>query len=129
MNTKVTSLIRPRVVRLPLVRPSLSPVVLAYLAERGLDGQAAHNRNLLALTQDQCKAEFAFALPALRIPYYSADGAPLQDAHGNRVARARLFPAGTMLDGKLPKFIQPKGSRNYMYLDPGRKNWRQVFAD
>ena len=112
------------------MRRKLTRAALEYLRARGIDARAAAKRKLRMLDGLEAFKTFALKRSFLVIPYYTAKGQPLLNRHAPFV-RGRLLGGEGFLAG-IPtkqKFRQPSETGNHIYLDPARKDWRELLAD
>lgn len=107
----------------------LTPQARKYLADRGIDEKAAKARGLCSLVAAETKKQYGKSVQSLNIPYYTASGEVLVNDHA-AFNRVRTFPRGLLTNAKkFPRFLQKKGTKNHLYLDPGRKNWVKIQKD
>ena len=110
----------------------LPPWAAGYLEARGITAAAARKRGVRVLEPAQTKVTFLWAAPAILFQYFSPDGKPLRN-RGHLYGRARIFPklaeTADASKEKPPKFLQPVGSENHLYLDPARRDWPRILAD
>lgn len=103
------------------ITPQHHDEVLAYLSERGLDGDDAKHSCLYEVDAAKAKAlGFSPALPGLVIPYYDPfNGEPLD------VRRIRYFDP-PLIEGKPRRYSQPAGTPVEAYFDPS-VDWSHIL--